>query len=346
MNDVSSRAILKILSLTAVFVGGLWLMYAARHELVWVGTAFFLAIAFNPLVEWLARFMPKRNRLMAVGLVFLSFIALVVFLLVSFVPPLITQSEQLTHTLPRFTNELVTGDSWVSEQIRHYNLVDRVRESQDQLLGYAQAAGAQVFTIAQSLFSSLIAVITILGLTFFMMLEGPGWVAAFWQVFPLKRREHAKKLTGQMYRAVTGYVSGNLFTSLIAAVATSIMLMVVGVPYAIPLGIFVGLVDLLPLVGATIGAVVVILVALFTSSVAAIVMAVFFAIYQQLENHVIQPIVYGKTVEISPLLVLIAVLVGAAVGGIVGAVVAIPVFASLQILVKDYVKRRLAKTPS
>jgi predicted PurR-regulated permease PerM len=84
-------------------------------------------------------------------------------------------------------------------------------------------------------------------------------------------------------------------------------------------------------------------VALFTSVTAAVIMTIFFIVYQQVENHLMQPLVYGKTVEISPLLVLIAVLVGATVGGLVGALVAIPLFASLQIVVRDYAERRIIK---
>jgi predicted PurR-regulated permease PerM len=341
--DVPSRTILKILTLTAGFIGLLMLGYLARHELIWIGTAFFLAIALNPTVERLSRWMPRRNRLLGIVAVFVIVFALLSVVIVSFVPPLIQQSDQLSHNLPQYTDDLVNGHGFVSDQIRQYNLVDRVRDSQSQILSYASSAGSQFFGVIQGIFSSVIAGITILGLTFFMLLEGPSWMAAAWRAVPSKRRKHTQKLVTQMYNAVTGYVNGNLFTSLIAATATAIALAIVGVPYAIPLGIFVGIMDLLPLVGATIGALVVILVALFTSGTAAIVMIIFFVLYQQIENHALQPIVYGRTVQISPLLVLIAVLIGAAVMGLVGAIIAIPFFASLQILVKDYAERHLAR---
>jgi predicted PurR-regulated permease PerM len=114
-----------------------------------------------------------------------------------------------------------------------------------------------------------------------------------------------------------------------------------GVPYSIPLGILVGLLGLLPMIGSSLAAVVVVIVALFTSTFAAGVMLVYFLVYQQVENHIIQPFVVGRAVSISPLLVLIAVLLGISVGGILGALVAIPLFASLQILVHDYMKRHL-----
>jgi predicted PurR-regulated permease PerM len=342
--DIPSRTILKVLSLTAGFIGVLMLGYMARHELLWIGTAFFLAIALNPAVDRLSRLMPGRNRLLGVVAVFLCALLLLAVLLVSFVPPLIQQSNQLGHNLPQYTDDLINGHGFVSDQIRQYNLVDRVKESQAQLVSYASSAGTQFFEVLRGVFSSVVAGVTIIGLTFFMCLEGPSWVSAVWQAVPSRRRPHTKQLVGQMYNAVTGYVNGNLLTSLIAATITAIMLAIVGVPAAIPLGIFVGIMDLLPLVGATIGALVVITVALFTSATAAVIMAVYFVIYQQVENHALQPVVYGRTVQISPLLVLIAVLIGAAVMGLIGAIIAIPFFASLQILVKDYAERHLARS--
>lgn len=338
--DISTRTILRVLLVTSGFVGVLWIAYLARTELVWLGTAFFLAVALNPLVEWLTKHTPKHNRLLSIAMVSLLLLLVLAFIVISFVPPLVQQSTQLSRNLPAYTDQLVHGHSFVSDQIRHYNLVDRIRESQDQLLKYASTAGSQFFTIVRGVFASFLAAITILGLTFFMLLEGPGWVAAFWSAVPARQREHGQYLANQMYRAVTGYVTGNLLTSLIAALGVTIVLAILHVPYAIPLGIFVGIMDLLPLVGATLGAVVVVLVALLTSPFAALVMLVFFLIYQQVENHILQPIIYGRTVEISPLLVLISVLIGAAAGGIVGAIVAVPVFASLQIVVKDYANGR------
>ncbi len=341
--EIPSRTILKILALTTGFFAVLMLCYLARHELVWIGTAFFLAVAFNPAVEWVTRFMPRRHRGLAIGTVFILVGLVFTFLVVSFVPPLVQQTAALTRDLPKYTDQLVHGSGFVPDLIREFQLVDRIKDSQDQLTNYASSAGSQFVGVLGSVFSSVVAGITILALTFFMLLEGPAWVKAFWRTVPDSRREHLEHLANQMYRSVTGYVNGNLLTSLIAAVTTALALALVGVPFAIPLGIFVGIMDLLPLIGATIGAVVVLLVAGFTSLTALIFMAIFFVIYQQLENHVLQPVVYGKTVDISPLLVLVSVLMGAAVGGIVGAIVAIPVFASLQILIKDFVERRRAK---
>jgi len=341
---ISSRVVLKILSLTAAFIGMLAVIYLTRTQLVWIGTAFFLAIALNPAVERIIKFMPRHNRLLGTGVVFLMLLAFLSFVVVSLIPPLISQTEQLGQNLPGYSEELIHGDSFISAQIRNFNLVDCVRESQKEIIQYASLAGGSFFSIVKDLFSSFAAGITILVLTFFMLMEGHRWVGIFWRLVPEKRRQHNRELAHKMYVTVTGYVKGNVLTSALAAGLTTIMLVITGVPYAIPLGILVGILDFIPLVGASIGAVVVILAALFTSLGAAFFMGIYFVVYQQFENHLLQPLVYGRTVQMSPLSVLISLLIGAGLGGILGALVAIPVGASLQIVIRDVIDRKLASS--
>ena len=112
-------------------------------------------------------------------------------------------------------------------------------------------------------------------------------------------------------------------------------------PYAVALGLVVALLDLIPLAGATLAAIVVVLVAIAAQGLtAAIIVAVFFIVYQQVENHLLQPVVYGRTVQLSPLVVLIAVLVGAEVAGVLGALGAIPVAGAIQVIIVDWQRQR------
>jgi predicted PurR-regulated permease PerM len=175
--NVSSRTVLKVLSLTAAFVLLLAVVYMIRLQLIWIGTAFFLSIALNPLVVKFARVMPGKSRPLAVASVFVLAGSLVAFLLVALVPPLVHQSTQLGANFPRYTDELVHGNSWVSEQIRTYHLVERVKDSQDELIHYVTSASGSFFSIMQRVFASFAAGLTILVLTVFMLLEGPRWVA-------------------------------------------------------------------------------------------------------------------------------------------------------------------------
>jgi predicted PurR-regulated permease PerM len=135
-------------------------------------------------------------------------------------------------------------------------------------------------------------------------------------------------------------VTGNLLISLVAGVSTAVVLLVMGVPYSVALGLIVGILDLIPLAGATIAGIIVGLVAFLHSIPAGIVVVVFFIVYQQIENHLLQPLVYGRTVQLSPLAVLISVLIGAELAGVLGALAAIPVAGALQVVLGDYLQHR------
>ena len=113
-----------------------------------------------------------------------------------------------------------------------------------------------------------------------------------------------------------------------------------GVPFAVALGLVVAILDLIPLAGATIAAILIGTVAFIHSVVAGIVVVVFFIVYQQIENHFLQPVVYGRTVQLSPLVVLISVLIGAELAGILGALGAIPVAGGIQVLIVDWLRHR------
>jgi len=117
-------------------------------------------------------------------------------------------------------------------------------------------------------------------------------------------------------------------------------MIVLGVPFAVALGLLVAVLDLIPLAGATIAAVIVSTVGFIHSITAGIVLIVFFLVYQQFENQVLQPLVYGRTVQLSPLIVLVAVLMGAKLAGVVGALGAIPVAGAIQVVIVDWLDHR------
>jgi len=337
----TTRATLRVLLVVSAFAGALLLAYLVRRQLIWIFTGAFLALALNPAVDGIGRLLPNRGRGTAVGIVLLLVVVVLAVIGFTLIPPLVTQSQALVENFPGLLDRMEQSGT-LGGWLQRLELADRLRAQEDRLLQDLSGATGSFVNIAGRVFGSVAAVVTILVLAVFMLLEGPTWLAMIARTQPAKRRLRYEPLIAQMYKALTGYVTGNLLTSLIATAATSITLTIVGVPYAIPLGIFVGLIDLLPLVGATLGAIVVCLVALFTSLWAAVIMGIFFLVYQQVENHLLQPIVYARTVQISPLLVLVSILLGAALAGIIGALAAIPIAASIQILVRDHYARARA----
>jgi predicted PurR-regulated permease PerM len=220
-------------------------------------------------------------------------------------------------------------------------VVEKVRE-QVQKGGAARLLGLSGAAIAvtKSVLTIIAATVTIIFLTFFMLLEGRSWVERFYALLPEHSQPRWRRVGSDIYRTVGGYVTGNLLISLIAGVSVTIVLLVMGVPYAVALGLLVAVLDLIPLAGATVAGIVVVGVAFLHSVPAGIVVAVFVIVYQQVENHFLQPVIYGRTVQLSPLVVLVAVLVGAALAGILGALAAIPVAGTLQVILRDFLAHR------
>lgn len=335
INNISNRTIFRVLAGITAFVGLIWLGYLLRRQLVWIGTAGFLAIAINPLVEKVAMHLPKKKRGLSVGIVFTFLLVVLGIMSAVVIPPLVGQSRGLIEDLPVFAQRLQESPSIVGRWARESDILESVKLNQQKVLDQVSGKG---ISIIRSVFSGLFATLTIITLTFFMLLEGPTWLERLWVYGPRNRREHSRQIASQMYGVVAGYVTGRLLLALLAAGSTMIMLVIAGVPFAIPLAVIVGVLDLVPLFGATLGAIAASLVALFTSVNAGIIMAVFFLIYQQLENNVLIPVIDSRTVQLSPLLVLMSALIGISLGGIIGALVAIPIAGCLQILAKDWLK--------
>jgi predicted PurR-regulated permease PerM len=206
-----------------------------------------------------------------------------------------------------------------------------------------RSSGRAAISVTKSVVTLVLATITIVFLTFFMLLEGPAWMDRFYGLLPERVRPRWRKIGHDVYRTVGGYVTGNLLISLIAGTLTTIVLLALGVPYAVALGVIVAILDLIPLAGATIAAIIIATVAFLHTITAGIVVVVFFLIYQQVENHFLQPVIYGRTVQLSPLAVLISVLIGAKLAGILGALGAIPVAGAIQVILIEWQRQRHAR---
>lgn len=340
--DIDNRTIIRIMTVVAAFWLGISAVYQIRGALVWLVIAFFLALALNPPVSYLAAKIPGGSRALATGVAYIVVLAVLGLFVTSTVPPLVSETRNLVQTLPVKVQNLrqSSQDGLVADLITRYDLEDEAQELATNLTRRLGDIGGPIVTGIGKVTSSIIAFVTILVLTFLMLVEGPQWLELFWRYHPKKRREHHQALAKRMYHVVTGYVNGQLLIAAIGGLSSLVMLVIVGLPNAIALAGVVALTALLPLIGATLGAVIVVIVALFQSVTQAVLMAVFFLIYQQIENNVIQPYVQSRALDISPLLVLVAVLLGIQLGGLLGGFLAIPIAACLKILIVDYIDQR------
>jgi len=334
------RTVLAVLGIVLAVVLLLQVLWLARHVLVWVFVAIFLALALNPAVDWLQRH-GVRRRLLATTIAFLGALAVIVAIGATFIPTLVNEVNDFIDALPGYVEDVTEGRGRLGFLETEYQIVEKVQSAIDKggasrLLGFSGTALA----VTKGIVTIVIATITIAFLTFFMLLEGPAWMGRFFSLLPERSQPRWRAVGRDVYRTVGGYVAGNLLISLIAGVASTIVLLVMGVPYAIALGLLVALLDLIPLAGAAIATILLSMIAFLHSVPAGIVVLVFFLVYQQIENHFLFPVVYSRTVQLSPLAVLIAVLIGAELAGILGALAAIPVAGTIQVVLLDWLRHR------
>ncbi len=340
------RAILIVLGIILAAAAALTFLYLAWHVVTWILISLFLALALNPAVEFFEKQGLRRG--MASFIVF--FIALIAFgaLGTLLIPPLVTQITNFIEAVPDLIDDLIAGRGSLGFLQEDYQLVDRVREAiEDQGAGGVLGLTTAGLALARGVISFVVGVVAIAFLTFFMLLEGPRMVRRFAEFLPENVRPRWERVSRDIYRTVGGYVTGNLLISLIAGLVSAGVLFLLGSDYAVALAVLVAVLDLVPLAGATLAAVIVSTVGFIELGWArGVILIGFFIVYQQLENHILQPVIYGRTVQLSPLTVLVAVLIGAELVGILGALAAIPTAGIIQALFRELlVWRREALVP-
>jgi predicted PurR-regulated permease PerM len=329
------RAILVVIGIVLATAAALWLVWLTKGVLLWILIAAFLATALNPAVDWLHRHAVKRRGL-AVAFVFLTALAVIAGIGATLVPTLVDEVNDFSKAVPDYVDDLTKGEGPLGFLERDYQIVERIRDAiETSGVGGVLGLSSTAVGVAKGVVTAVIAILTIAFLTLFMLLEGPAWVERIYGIVPARHETRVRRIGAEVYRAIGGYVAGNLAISLIAGTATAIVLSILGVPFAFALALVVALLDLVPLAGATIAAAGVTTVAFLDSTTSGIVCLIFFLAYQQFENHVLQPVVYGKTVRLSPLAVLVAVLIGAELAGVVGALGAIPAAAAIQVVLRE-----------
>jgi predicted PurR-regulated permease PerM len=338
---VEARTVLNVLLIVLAFVLVLEMIWLSREVLTWILVALFLAIALNPAVDFFQRHGVKRRGYAAALTLVLLLLGLVA-LGSLFVPTLVREANDFVGAVPGYVEDVSEGRGPLGDLDRKYDVVDRVREAVQKggAAGVLGLSGTAV-SITKSIITAIVAVVTIAFMTFFMLLEGPRWVERFFALLPERSQERWRRVGGDVYKTIGGYVTGNLLISIIAGVATTLLLIATGVSFAVALGLLVAILDLVPLAGATLAAILVTTVAFIDQGwVVGLVVLVFFIIYQQLENHVLQPLVYSRTVQLSPLAILISVLIGAKLAGVLGALGAIPVAGTIQVLFQEWLRSR------
>ncbi|HET7673670.1 MAG TPA: AI-2E family transporter [Candidatus Saccharimonadales bacterium] len=344
--NIDSGAVVKTIAIVLIAIVFFSFLHQVAHALILIFIAFFLALALNPAVSWIANRLKSKSRVRATGLAYLMVLAFLITFFALVIPPLVRETVDFIKDVPQTVHNFTDEDSTFSRFIDRNHLNDQVNSLTQDFSDKFKDVREPVLSTAGAVGTAFISTITVLVLTFMMLVEGPSWFDKILEIQPKEKRAARKKLASKLYRTVTNYVNGQVIVAFIAGSFAFIALVVASNVFgvsvnAVALAAIIMLFGLLPLIGATIGAVIVVLAVLLKSVALAITMGIFFVIYQQVENLTIQPYIQSKTNSLTPLIVFIAALVGVSLGGILGAFIAIPTAGCIKIFVEDYFSNRI-----
>jgi predicted PurR-regulated permease PerM len=344
--DLNSVPVLSILfaifAVVAVYISG-QVIYHLRDLLMLGLIGGFIALILNPMVIGLQHWRVKR-RGGAVAIVTLA--ALVVFLglAVLFGYPLINGITHFAHALPGYVHRAQDGKGAIGRLFRKYHVAAWVKRNSSHLTSLATGLGKPALALGKGAASALLSLVAIFSFVVLLLIEAPKIRRSIMRLLSKERGKRYRHVGRIIARNVSGYILGDMLTSVIAGVIVFITLIAVGVPYPFLWALWVALVDFLPTIGGALAGLPTVLFAFAHSLSAGIITAVVFLIYTQVENHVLNPIVMSKTVKINPLLVFAAVLIGADLGawiaglagGFVAVLLAVPMAATIQVIVREW----------
>ncbi|MGY0007100.1 AI-2E family transporter [Micromonospora sp. I033] len=331
----TARRALIVIGLVLATLVGLALVWATRRVLVWGLVAAFLAVALKPLVDRVERRLVRR-RALATLLVFLATFVLLAALGAMIVLPLVDELSRFADRAPELIREARAGRGPVGEALNRFHLRRYADTHADQIEHYGSRLGQPAAGVVKGVLQTVAAVVTVVVLAYLMVLEAPKIIAGTLKLVGDGAAERLRRIGRDSSRIITGYLSGNLLISVICGGLTFGVLFLLGVPFAGVIALVVALADLIPLVGATIGAIVAAGAGFLHSPTAGTVVLVFFVVYQQVENHLLQPVIMARAVRLNPLTVLVSVLLAAELAGLVGALLAIPVAGIGQVLLREF----------
>jgi predicted PurR-regulated permease PerM len=314
-----------------------WVVYASRHVLLLLYVSALLAIGFSPLVRLLERqqLLPvvtrRVPRWLAILVVYVGILGVVVGIGFLVLPPLVRQARELARQLPSMVERAqgyLVERGLLAEPITLKEALERAP------VGPSADYVGTVLGALWGVFGGIVGVLTILILTFYLLVEAESILSMFVRLFPRRRRSRVEAVSREITRKVSAWLGGQLLLAAIIGTTAAIGLGLLGVPYFYVLAVVAAVGEVIPVVGPILAAIPGIAVAFAESGTLALWVGLFYLAQQQLENHVLVPKLMERQVGVSPVTVIVALLIGSAVLGVVGALLAVPTAAIVQVLVQ------------
>jgi predicted PurR-regulated permease PerM len=338
-NDVPWRTIIASVGVVLVTYTVIQVVLMTVEVIAWISIAAFAAVVLAPAVGRVQARVGGR-RAVATGIIVFAALATVIGLLCLFLIPVRSQLIGVLTDLPGTVRDAADGRGTFGRLVVRLHLSTYVQDHETELRDAADSLSSSSFELVTTLVRGLVAFVTITVVAFLLLSQSASLGNAAMGVVPSRQRESVKRVALDAGRAISSYMVGNLFISLIAGATAFVCLLLLGVPAPFVLAVWVAFVDLIPLVGAILGAVVAVGAAFLHSTTAGIIATVFFIVYQQMENSVIYPAIMARRVKVNPLVVLLTFLLGVTIFGWIGALLAVPVSGAALVAVKSIQQER------
>lgn len=322
--------------LVALVIGGL--ITQLGTVLIYVGVALFIALGLDPLVSKLSKRMPRGA---AIGLVFGLVVVVLAGLLLTIIPIIVQQTTNLVNNFPGYITAL-QGQQWVKDleqQLTGVVSVDDIIKnvqsflSPDKLLGI----GGGLLAVGAGVASGLTGTVIVLILTLYFLASLRSMKRVVYRFVPATNRAKFAEITEQITQAVGRYVVGQISLALVNGVLSFIFLTIIQAPLPVLLAFIAFLLSLVPLVGTVTGSAIIVLISFFASPLTALVAAIYYLVYMQVEAYILSPRIMNRAVSVPGAVVVIGAVAGGTIGGVLGALVAIPIAASVIIIVEKVV---------
>jgi predicted PurR-regulated permease PerM len=323
---VSGATVLKAaLVALAVFV-----VIVANEVFLTILLSLVFALGLDPVVGWFTKRGMGRGKA-ALLVFFLIFVAVSVIVIWA-ATPIWNEVKGLVNDIPGYIDDL-KDEPGFKQLNESTDAVDKAESVATDAAKAIPKAASALLGITGSLVGTALSAVTMVFLTLFLLIGLPDFKRAGLNMLPPQEAQRVERVLDDVTRTISFSLLGNLAISVIAGTVVGVTAVIVGAPFPIVLAVIVGLFDLIPQVGSLIAAIIVVSITLAGAGVGpAVVMAVVILIYQQIENYLVQPVVYREAIELSGFATIAVVMVGGALMGVIGAILAVPVAGSLKVI--------------
>ena len=321
--EISTSSIVKL----AAAVLLVWFLFAVREIVVLLFIVLIIVAALIPVVNRMAKHIPRVLAVILLALIFLAILTGIGFILV---PPVITQLRQLAINLPLIFSKLGPFYQSLQHSISNY------QESLLNLSSGLGRMGSSLYSTTIGFISAVVAIGTIIVLTFYMLIEQDAIKNFISQVVAFEHKERLATILKKIAEKMGGWLRGQFILMLAVGILDGIALLILGIPYALVLAVWGGLTEVIPYIGPWLGLIPALIIAFTVSPLKALLILIIYVLIQQLESQFLVPKIMGRVLGLSPVIIILAILVGAKLMGMLGVVIAVPVAAAISVLIQEW----------